>query len=69
MRHPPSPARTGVRRAGSHGEVCGTHAIQPAVMLGMGAKIPDRISFGSIKDLTEFLFHTTETDDLDDGFL
>lgn len=47
----------------------GTHAIQPAVMLGIGTRIPDRISFGCVKDLTGFLFNATDIDDMDDGFI
>jgi len=37
-------------------------------MLGMGAKISGRIYFDAVNDLTDILFHTTETDDVDDGF-
>jgi len=44
-------------------------AIQPAQTLGVAAASADRISFGTVKDLTEFPFHTTETDDLEDEFL
>ena len=42
------------------------HAIQPAVRLGMGSRIPDRISFGSVKDLDAFLFDSTD-EEAEDG--